>query len=147
MQYPLVMGWGGRLRLPYTARCATSRSAVASRGVAFYNCVMISLPGSIRICALRAGQNTQRVVFKMRRRDPKPILRHDSLQLVPIVVFKNQFLGRPMTAQLANQPTINVILEALVLEHLEPVVLDVATRVIVRQLNILDRTPRIHPVC
>nr|WP_059675986.1 hypothetical protein [Burkholderia cepacia] len=88
----------------------------------------------------------ERVVLEMRRRDSKPVLRHGGLELVPIVVFKRELFSRPMPTELANQPTINVILEAFVLEHLQPVVLDVPARMIVRQLNILDRTPRIHPV-
>ncbi|KVQ38129.1 hypothetical protein WK03_32025 [Burkholderia cepacia] len=98
----------------------------------------------IRVTAIELPDPpAERVVLEMRSRDSKPVLRHDGLELVPIVVFKRELFSRPMPTELANQPTINVILEALVLEHLEPVVLDVATRVIARH-QVGRRIPAKH---
>ncbi len=48
------------------------------------------------------------------------------------VVLKGPLFSRPVPSQLANQPRIDVILEALVLEHLEPVMLNEASGVIAR---------------
>ncbi len=86
-----------------------------------------------RVAAVElANPPAERIVFEVCGRHAEPVLGHDGLQLIPVVVFERLLSGGAVAAQLAHEPPVRVILKALVLEHPEPVVFDVATRVVAR---------------